>query len=151
MLKIESPKWLVKRRGHSFVDRSMLLDQFRISIRTLLAIIFVFNMAPSTRAEEEKEHAKVRPNVLLILVDDLKPIAGCYGDPVAKTPNIDTLAARGMRFDMAYCNQAVCAPSRFTLMLGSHSTSSGLYVLGSHLRKKLPDAVTMPQYFAQHG
>ncbi len=92
-----------------------------------------------------------RPNVLLILVDDLKPIAGCYGDPVAKTPNIDALAARGMRFDMAYCNQAVCAPSRFTLMLGSHSTSSGLYGLGSHLRQKLPDAVTMPQYFATHG
>ena len=92
-----------------------------------------------------------RPNVLLILVDDLKPIAGCYGDPVAKTPNIDALSARGMRFDMAYCNQAVCAPSRFTLMLGSHSTSSGLYGLGSHLRQKLPDAVTMPQYFATHG
>ena len=58
------------------------------------------------------------PNVLLILVDDLKPALGCYGDKTAKTPNIDRLAARGMRFDLAYCNQAVCAPSRFTLMLG---------------------------------
>ena len=85
---------MVKRRGHLFVDRSMLLDQFRISIRTLMAIIFAFNMATSTRAEEEKEDARIRPNVLLILVDDLKPIAGCYGDPVAKTPSIDALAAR---------------------------------------------------------
>ena len=92
-----------------------------------------------------------RPNVLLILVDDLKPALGCYGDSVAKTPNIDALAARGMRFDLAYCNQAVCAPSRFTLMLGSHSTSTGLYGLGSQLRKIVPDAVTMPQYFAKHG
>jgi len=92
-----------------------------------------------------------RPNVLLILVDDLKPALGCYGDPHAKTPNIDALAARGMRFDLAYCNQAVCAPSRFTLMLGSHSTSTGLYGLGSHLRRSIPDAVTIPQHFAKHG
>ena len=92
-----------------------------------------------------------QPNVLLILVDDLKPTLGCYGDATAKTPNIDRLAARGMRFDLAYCNQAVCAPSRFTLMLGSHSTSTGLYGLVSHLRKLVPDAVTMPQFFAKHG
>lgn len=92
-----------------------------------------------------------RPNVLLILVDDLKPALGCYGDRFARTPNIDRLAARGLRFDMAYCNQAVCAPSRFTLMLGSHPTSTGLYGLGSQLRQVLPDAVTMPQYFSRHG
>ena len=95
--------------------------------------------------------AAERPNVLLILVDDLKPAMRCYGDNVAKTPNMDALASRGIRFDLAYCNQAVCAPSRFTLMLGSHSTSTGLYGLGSHLRKAYPGAVTMPQHFAKHG
>ncbi|MEO0414707.1 MAG: sulfatase-like hydrolase/transferase, partial [Verrucomicrobiota bacterium] len=92
-----------------------------------------------------------QPNVLLILVDDLKPALGCYGDALAKTPNIDRLASRSMRFDLAYCNQAVCAPSRYNLMLGSHSTATGLYGLNSELRKVLPDAVTMPQYFAKHG
>ncbi|MDF1812993.1 MAG: sulfatase-like hydrolase/transferase [Verrucomicrobiales bacterium] len=92
-----------------------------------------------------------KPNVLLILVDDLKPALGCYGDTLAKTPNIDQLAARGTKFDLAYCNQAVCAPSRFTLMLGSHSTSTGLYGLGSNLRESFPDAVTLPQHFAKHG
>ncbi|QDT06320.1 Choline-sulfatase [Rubripirellula lacrimiformis] len=91
------------------------------------------------------------PNVLMILVDDLKPAMGCYGDTHAKTPNMDGLAARGMRFDAAYCNQAVCAPSRFTLLLGSHSTSTGLYGLGSNLRDLVPDAVTLPQYFAAAG
>lgn len=91
------------------------------------------------------------PNVLLLLVDDLKPAIGCYGDPVAVTPNLDRLALRGMRFDRAYCNQAVCAPSRFTLLLGSRSTSTGLYGLGSRLRQRLPDAVTLPQHFARHG
>ncbi|MEZ6064510.1 MAG: sulfatase-like hydrolase/transferase [Planctomycetaceae bacterium] len=91
------------------------------------------------------------PNVLMILVDDLKPALGCYGDPHAITPNMDALAARGMRFDRAYCNQAVCAPSRFTLLLGSHSTSTGLYGLGSGLRDLVPNAVTLPQFFAMHG
>lgn len=92
-----------------------------------------------------------RPNILLILVDDLKPALGVYGDEVAKTPNLDALAERGMRFDRAYCNQAVCAPSRYTLMLGSHSTSTGLYGLGSDLREMIPDAVTMPQFFEKYG
>ncbi|MCA9167823.1 MAG: sulfatase [Planctomycetales bacterium] len=95
--------------------------------------------------------ASERPNVLMILVDDLKPTLGCYGDALAISPNIDALARRGMRFDRAYCNQAVCAPSRFTLMLGAHSTTTGLYDLGSRLRQRLPDAVTLPQYFAAHG
>jgi iduronate 2-sulfatase len=92
-----------------------------------------------------------RPNVLLLLVDDLKPALGCYGDTWAKTPHIDALAAQGMRFDLAYCNQAVCAPSRLNLMLGARSTSTGLYALGSRLRETWPDAVTLPQHFARQG
>ena len=112
----------------------------------LLAVLYAALTTLNLGAAEQK-----KPNILLILVDDLKPALGCYGDPVAQTPNMDALAARGMRFDRAYCNQAVCAPSRFTLMLGSHSTSTGLYNLGSQLRGLVPDAVTLPQYFARHG
>lgn len=124
---------------HRFVRESFPI---RTGVFAVLAV-FVWGVC-SAKADE-------RPNVLLIMVDDLKPALGCYGDNHAKSPNIDALAARGMRFDLAYCNQAVCAPSRFTLMLGSHSTSTGLYGLGSKLRSVLPDAVTMPQYFAKHG
>ena len=93
-----------------------------------------------------KPSALEKPNVLLLLVDDLKPAMGCYGDKHAITPHMDALAKRGVRFDLAYCNQAVCAPSRFTLMLGSHSTSTGLYGLGSHLRRVMPNAVTTVSY-----
>jgi len=107
----------------------------------LCPVVSSVHAAPPTR----------RPNVLMILVDDLKPTWGAYGDAVAVTPNLDALAARGMRFNRAYCNQAVCAPSRFTLMLGSHSTSTGLYGLGSQLRQIVPEAVTLPQFFARHG
>ena len=92
-----------------------------------------------------------RPNVLLICVDDLKPALGCYGDPLAITPNMDRLAARGVRFDRAYCNQSVCAPSRNNLLLGSRSTSIGIYSLHQNFRLAVPDAVTMPQYFMKHG
>ncbi|MBL9082439.1 MAG: sulfatase [Planctomycetales bacterium] len=95
--------------------------------------------------------AAERPNVLLICVDDLKPALGCYGDKLAITPNIDRLAARGVRFDLAYCNQSVCAPSRNNLMLGSRSTSLGIYSLSRNFRAAVPDAVTLPQHFLRHG
>ncbi|MBA4150113.1 MAG: sulfatase [Verrucomicrobia bacterium] len=92
-----------------------------------------------------------RPNVLMICVDDLKPVLGCYGDRTVKSPNIDRLAKRGMRFDRAYCNQAVCAPSRNTLMTGARPTTLGIYNLGTNFRQSVPDAVTLTQYFMRHG
>lgn len=90
-------------------------------------------------------------NILLILVDDLKPVLGTYGDDIAVTPEIDKLAEKSMRFDRAYSNQAVCAPSRNNLMLGSRSTSTGIYHFGRNFRDFYPDAVTLPQYFKENG
>lgn len=98
-----------------------------------------------------KAAAGKRPNILLILVDDLKPLIGAYGDRFAITPNLDRLAARGTRFDAAYANEAVCAPSRINLMTGSRSTSTGIYDFGMNLRDYMPDAVTMPQHFLAAG
>src|SRR5688500_13129358 len=92
-----------------------------------------------------------RPHVLLICVDDLKPVLEFHEDAIARTPNIDRLAARGMRFDAAYFNQAVCSPSRNNLMLGSRSTSLGIYNLGTNFRAAVPEAVTLTQYFMRHG
>src|SRR6218665_3997889 len=64
-------------------------------------------------------------NVVLIAVDDLKPLIGAYGDPIAKTPNIDRLAARGLLFEHAYTNQALCAPSRNALLTGIRPDTLG--------------------------
>lgn len=92
-----------------------------------------------------------KPNILLILVDDLKPTLGVYGDPYVKSPNIDALANSGMRFDNAYANQAVCMASRYNLLLGSRSTSTGLYNFGREFRDIYPDATTLPQHFKNVG
>ncbi len=108
--------------------------------------LFSLNLAHAGDARDLR-----KPNVLLICVDDLKPTLGCYGDRLARSPNIDRLAARGMRFDRAYCNQAVCSPSRNALLTGMRPTSLGIYDLGTNFRKAAPDAVTLPQYFKQHG
>ncbi len=102
-------------------------------------------LAPAFAAE------KPGPNVLFIAVDDLKPALGAYGDKLAVTPNMDRLSARAMRFDYAYSNQAICGPSRNNLMLGSRSTSLGIYGFGAGFRKSHPDAVTMTQHFIKHG
>ena len=95
--------------------------------------------------------AAAKPNVLLICVDDLKPLLGCYGDTVVKSPNIDRLAARGVLFEKAYCNQAVCSPSRNALLTGLRPQSLGIYELNTNFRKAAPDAVTLPQHFKANG
>ncbi len=90
-------------------------------------------------------------NVLLICIDDLKPTLGCYDDPVAKTPSIDAIAKRGVLFEAAYCNQAVCGPSRNALMTGLRPQTVGIYDLGTNFRKATPDAVTVAQHFMANG
>lgn len=92
-----------------------------------------------------------KPNVLLVCIDDLKPLLGCYGSRTVKSPNLDRLAARGLLFERAYCNQAVCAPSRNALLTGRRPQSLGIYDLGTNFRAAVPDAVTLPQAFKQHG
>ncbi len=115
---------------------------------TLLILVLGF-LIQSATALSSKESSP--PNVLMILVDDLKPAMGAYGDPYAKTPNLDRLAGMGIRFDLAYCNQAVCMASRYNLLLGSRSTSTGFYNFGTQFRDVYPNAVTLPQHFMNAG
>src|SRR5688572_30538717 len=119
------------------------MNSSRYFLLMLLAVFLSLNCEPLAAAP--------RPNVLLICVDDLKPALGCYGDAIARTPNIDRLARGGVVFESAYCNQAVCSPSRNALMIGLRSTSLGIYDLPTNFRVAAPDAVTVAQYFMKHG
>ena len=92
-----------------------------------------------------------RRNVLFIAVDDLRPALGCYGDPTARTPNIDRLASRGTVFRRAYCQQAVCNPSRASLLTGRRPDTIGVWGPEAHFRDALPAAVTLPQHFKNNG
>ncbi|MCA9081430.1 MAG: sulfatase, partial [Planctomycetaceae bacterium] len=116
-------------------------------LRLLTRLGLVLAMALTVAATQAAE----QPNVLLLLVDDLKPSFGAYGVDWVHSPNLDRLASRGIRFDRAYCNQAVCAPSRNNLLTGARSTSLGIYSLGTNFRKSVPKAITLPQHFKQQG
>ncbi len=91
-----------------------------------------------------------QPNVVLIVADDLRTELGLYGSP-ARTPNIDALASRGVAFSRAYCQQAVCNPSRSSFLTGKRPDTLRLWSNGTHFRENMPDVVTLPQHFMANG
>ncbi|WP_144059695.1 sulfatase [Rhodopirellula sallentina] len=113
-------------------------------MKRLFAIACVLAIAVSVDAAE-------KPNILFIAVDDLRPELGCYGSPIAVSPHLDALAKDGLLFNRAYCQQAICRPSRASLMTGARPETTGLFHNYVSLRELQPDIVTLPQHLIAHG
>lgn len=112
-------------------------------------VIFLAKFAGPVSAQAE------RPDILLIMVDDLRPMLGCYGDTRIQTPNIDRLANRGVLFERAYCQYAKCGTSRLSLLTGLRPDSIGVFSNNvrdvARFRKRVPDATSLPRWLQQHG
>jgi len=119
----------------------MILNRTRALVASLL-------LALALAAEAS---AAAPPNVLFLVSDDLNNQLGTYGDPRAKTPNLDQLAARGVRFDRAYCNYPLCGPSRNSFLTGLYPNATGILTNNQIFRQTIPAQVSLPQAFRHAG
>jgi iduronate 2-sulfatase len=115
-----------------------------ISLIFLSYIFLSFLFAPLIKGADQ-------PNVLLIMVDDLRPALGCYGDRLAITPSIDRFAKSARVFRRAYCHQAVCGPSRASILTGRLPDNTRVWHNRNHFRTTHPDLITLPQLFKNNG
>jgi iduronate 2-sulfatase len=118
------------------------------SVMRLKALFLVLSLA---LIDASQAFGQAKPNILFIAIDDLRPELGCYGSPIAKSPHIDRLAAEGVKFNRAYCQQAICSPSRASLMTGARPDTIGVIENTAYFRDLNPDIVTLPQHLVANG
>ncbi|TWU23932.1 Choline-sulfatase [Novipirellula galeiformis] len=120
-----------------------------------LAWIGLVDVAIVLAQESAQEPAAVtvptRPNVLFLISDDLNNAVGCYRHPLVKTPHLDRLARRGVRFERAYCQYPLCGPSRNSMLTGLYPNSTGIHQNSQIFRQTIPSHLALPQAFRLDG
>ena len=111
----------------------------------LVFFLLIALVGCNPKAENQK------PNILFIAIDDLRPELGSFGSEIAITPNLDQLASRGLQFNRAYCQQAICSPSRASVMTGARPETIKVIENFTYFRDLNPDIITLPQHFRAHG
>ncbi|MFI4912509.1 MAG: sulfatase [Sedimentisphaeraceae bacterium JB056] len=104
-----------------------------------------------TQAKQQSDAKSSSKNVVLIILEDMPLILGCYGHPVVKTPNIDRLAGKGVLFSRAYCQYPVCNPSRSSFLSGLRPETTDVLDNLESLFEKVPDVVTLPMLLKDNG
>jgi iduronate 2-sulfatase len=133
------------------IDSTEDLSVKRATNYTFIILLGLGLVPLSTTAASEISTNPAKPNVLFIAVDDLRTSLGCYGDGLVKSPNIDRLARESRRFTRSYCHQAVCGPSRNSILTGRLPDNTKVWHNRNLFRHTLPDAVTLPEYFKNYG
>ena len=123
----------------------------RLSTPNLLAMLVCLVAASVVGPSARCPAADSRPNVLFVISDDLNNSLGCYGHPLAKSPNIDRLAKRGVRFDLAYCQFPLCGPSRNSMLTGLYPNSTGILANSQIFRQTIPQHLSLPHAFRRAG
>ncbi|MDE0396576.1 MAG: sulfatase-like hydrolase/transferase [Candidatus Poribacteria bacterium] len=121
-------------------------DFLSTSLKAGTAAAFTTGLLPSLNAKSSERY-----NVLFIVVDDLRPLLGCYGHSEMHTPNIDRFAERGTLFSRAYCQYPLCNPSRVSMITGLRPGTAGVLDNSTNFRDILPNVITLPQHFKEHG
>ncbi len=132
-------------KDHKYIKATCYRNKY--IILPVAVVVLIISGCRVSRAQSSKQ----QPNILFIAVDDLRPQLGCYGNETVQSPHIDKLAKSGVLFKRAYCQQAVCSPSRTSLMTGRRPNTTKVWDLKTHFRTTIPDVVTLPQYFKNNG
>ncbi|WP_075344064.1 sulfatase [Tenacibaculum agarivorans] len=125
--------------------------KYSIKIYQILILLIFGLFSCKSKDKPTITKKKVKPNIVFIAVDDLRPELGCYDSDIAITPNIDKLASSGLTFNKAYCQEAICSPSRASLMTGARPESIKVIENFTYFRDANPDIVTLPQHFKNNG
>lgn len=119
--------------------------------KVLFCLIVLIQFTSTVTWSQPLAEKASRPNILFIAVDDLRPELGAYGSEIAITPNMNKLAQDGLLFTRAYCQQAICGPSRASILTGLRPESSGVFHNYKKFREATPDVITLPQNFINNG